>query len=84
MNTEGLIRSPGLELGQQERRVADTGDGYSRLANEFIAMKGLIKNGLIIGSNKKIGERDILDRHHACDSVTKMERIKDTNPALIR
>ncbi|WP_336707629.1 MULTISPECIES: replication protein [unclassified Cedecea] len=36
MNTAELIRFPGPEPGQQERRVADTDDGYTRLANELL------------------------------------------------
>lgn len=35
-NTAELIKFPGPEPGKQERRVADTGDGYTRLANELL------------------------------------------------
>ncbi|PWD66529.1 replication protein [Pectobacterium parmentieri] len=36
MNTAEVIKFPGPEPGQQEQRVADTDDGYTRLANELL------------------------------------------------
>lgn len=36
MNTAEVIRFPGPEPGKQEHRVADTDDGYTRLANELL------------------------------------------------
>jgi len=36
MNTAELIRFPGPEPGLREQRVADTDDGYTRIANELL------------------------------------------------
>ncbi|MFW0766496.1 replication protein [Trabulsiella odontotermitis] len=36
MNTAEIINFPGADAGVQEHRVADTDDGYTRLANELL------------------------------------------------
>lgn len=75
MNTAEILNFPGADPGIQEQRVADTDDGYTRLANELYEE--------LIGANLTKNQAKVA--HAVCRKTygfnKKMDRIADTQIA---
>ncbi|UXY09009.1 replication protein [Kosakonia sp. ML.JS2a] len=75
MNTAEILNFPGADLGIQEQRMADTDDGYTRLANELYEE--------LIGANLTKNQAKVA--HAVCRKTygfnKKMDRIADTQIA---
>lgn len=76
-NTAEILNFPGIEQGTQEQRVADTDDGYTRLANELYEE--------LIGANLTRNQAKVA--HAVCRKTygfnKRMDRIADTQIALL-
>ncbi|HEM8805888.1 TPA: replication protein [Klebsiella michiganensis] len=77
MNTAEILNFPITDMGIQEQRVADTDDGYTRLANELYEE--------LIGSNLTKNQAKVA--HAYCRKTygfnKKMDRIADTQIAQL-
>ncbi|WLP18226.1 replication protein [Klebsiella michiganensis] len=77
MNTAEILNFPIADMGIQEQRVADTDDGYTRLANELYEE--------LIGSNLTKNQAKVA--HAYCRKTygfnKKMDRIADTQIAQL-
>lgn len=77
MSTAEILNFPGADPGIQEQRVADTDDGYTRLANELYEE--------LIGANLTKNQAKVA--HAVCRKTygfnKKMDRIADTQIALL-
>lgn len=77
MNTAEILNFPIADMGTQEQRVADTDDGYTRLANELYEE--------LIGSNLTKNQAKVA--HAYCRKTygfnKKMDRIADTQIAQL-
>lgn len=75
MNTAEILNFPMADMGIQEQRVADTDDGYTRLANELYEE--------LIGANLTKNQAKVA--HAYCRKTygfnKKMDRIADTQIA---